>query len=193
MIWFKRKTPWFFILSGFLTGTLVGLGLLIGFGILDIKSILPGLAEKSIPGGGALKVGLPAPDFELTDLSGKRVRLTDFRGRVVVLNFWATWCGPCRTEMPVFEEFYKQYAPDLMVLGINLEETSQEILGFSGPLGITYPILLDPEGLATRIYQVIQLPNTFFVDRLGIIQFRHIGLIYPDQFREYLVSLGAGE
>jgi peroxiredoxin len=187
------KKPWLFIISGFLAGTLAGLVLLDIIGVLDIRSLIPGSAGGSQTGAASFEIGSPAPDFVLEDLSGNPVKLSDLKGRLVVLNFWATWCTPCRTEMPEFQEIYQQYEPELVVLGINLEQSPGEIQDFISPLSISYPILLDKDGLVSRLYKVIQLPNTYFIDHEGIIRIRHIGFLSSDQFHEYLDRVGVSE
>lgn len=187
------KKPWLFIISGFLAGTLAGLVLLDIIGVLDIRSFFSDSTGGSQVGAASPDIGSPAPDFVLEDLSGNPVKLSDLKGRLVVLNFWATWCTPCRTEMPEFQEIYQQNQPDLVVLGINLEEPPSDIQDFVSPLNITYPILLDNDGLVSKLYKVIQLPNTYFIDRDGIIRIRHIGLLSSDQFQEYLDRVGVSE
>lgn len=187
------KKPWVFIISGFLAGTLAGLVLLDIIGVLDIRSLFPGSTGGSQFGAASSEIGSPAPDFVLEDLSGNPVKLSDLKGRLVVLNFWATWCTPCRTEMPEFQEIYQQNQPDLVVLGINLEQSSGEIQDFISQLSITYPILLDNKGQVSRLYKVIQLPNTYFIDRQGILRIRHIGFLSSNQFQEYLDRVGVSE
>ena len=95
--------------------------------------------------------------------------------------------------MPEFQEIYQQYEPDLVILGINLEQSPGEIQDFISQLDITYPILLDKDGLVSQLYKVIQLPNTFFIDRDGTIRIRHIGFLSSDQFKEYLDKVGVSE
>lgn len=162
-------------------------------GVLNIRSLLPGAVSGSQVGAESSEIGSPAPDFVLEDLSGNLVKLSDLKGRLVVLNFWATWCTPCRTEMPEFQEIYQRNEQDLVVLGINLEESPGDIQDFVSPLNITYPILLDKDGLVSRLYKVIQLPNTYFIDRQGILRIRHIGFLSSDQFQEYLDRVGVSE
>jgi len=187
------KKPWLFIISGFLAGTLAGLVLLDIIGVLDIRSLFPGSTSESQEGAASYEIGSPAPDFVLEDLSGNPVKLSELKGRLVVLNFWATWCTPCRTEMPEFQEIYQQNEQDLVVLGINLEQSPGEIQEFISQLKVTYPILLDTDGLVSRLYKVIQLPNTYFIDRQGILRVRHIGFLSSDQFQEYLDKVGVSE
>jgi len=95
--------------------------------------------------------------------------------------------------MPEFQEIYQQNEQDLVVLGINLEQSPGEIQEFISQLKVTYPILLDTDGLVSRLYKVIQLPNTYFIDRQGILRVRHIGFLSSDQFQEYLDKVGVSE
>ena len=95
--------------------------------------------------------------------------------------------------MPEFQNIYRQKEPDLVVLGINLEQSPGEIQDFITQLDITYPILLDEEGQVSRLYKVVQLPNTFFIDHDGIIRMRHIGFLSGEQFNEYLDKVGVSE
>jgi peroxiredoxin len=189
----RKQIPWLLILSGILIGSLGGIGLLIEFGVVDSGSLFPGLTHQSLAQVGLPGIGKPAQDFTLQDLSGNPVRLSELKGHVVVLNFWATWCGPCAVEMPGFQQIYEKYSPDLVILGVNLEESPDEVSKFVESMHITYPILLDPGGGVNRSYQIIDLPNTFFIDKQGIIRYRHIGLLSEDQFEEYLANIGVVE
>ncbi len=122
---------------------------------------------------GGLAVGIPAPDFTLERLDGGSVRLRDLRGKVVLLNFWATWCGPCREEMPLLAEIYRTYHPrGLEVLGVNLtsQDDLAEVRRFVAAFDLPFPILLDHNGRAERSYALVGVPTTVFIDREGIIQ-----------------------
>jgi thiol-disulfide isomerase/thioredoxin len=134
----------------------------------------------------------PAPDFALADLSGNTVSLTDFRGQVVVLNFWATWCGPCVEEMPMFQKYQDQY-PDMVMIGVDAEEKPQTVIDFLSDKGLSYLMLLDEKAIAGDLYQVLVLPTTYFIDEEGTIRFRHIGVISEAQLEAYLGSLGVVE
>ncbi len=139
----------------------------------------------------ALESGTVAPEFAIDDLSGKRVSLSDYRGKVVLMNYWATWCGPCVREMPTFQEYQDRY-PKLVVLGINEEEDAEKVKTFLEKTGmeITYPILLDLTAGVGATYKVNFLPTSFFIDEKGEIRFRHYGLMSRDQFDYYLETLG---
>ena len=135
----------------------------------------------------------PASDFELPDLYGQTWRLSDWRGQVVLLNFWASWCGPCVQEMPLFEEYGQLYTPDLVIVGVNMEERPAQVQSFIDEMGISYLILLDEEGVIGRQFRVNAIPDTYFIDRQGMIRQHHIGSLTSDQLQAYLSQLGLGE
>ena len=111
-----------------------------------------------------------ASDFELLDLAERPVRLHDFRGRVVLLNFWATWCAPCREEMPALETLARELGPrGLTVVGVNFKESRREVEAFMKEHRLTFPMLLDVDGGVSQRYQVFALPVTFLVDRRGML------------------------
>jgi len=118
-----------------------------------------------------------APDFALPTLSGETVRLTDLRGKVVLLNFWATWCVPCRKEMPTIEALYQRYKDrGLEVLGMNLDKgSSPDVEAFVKEVGVTFHIVLDPAWATMRAYKVRGLPTTFLIDRAGDVRVQDIG------------------
>jgi len=118
------------------------------------------------------QVGAQAPDFSLTDLQGNLVRPSSLRGKVVVLNFWATWCPPCRNELPDLQSFYADYASrGVMVLGINQRESIDLARELRDNHKLTFPVLLDPDGQVGNHYHVDTLPRTVFLDRSGVIRF----------------------
>jgi peroxiredoxin len=111
-----------------------------------------------------------APDLELPDLTGQPVRLGDLRGRVVLLNFWATWCAPCREEMPALETLAGELGPrGLAVVGVNFKEPKPEVQAFMRDHRLGFPTLLDADGRVAQRYQVFGLPATFVVDRRGML------------------------
>jgi len=137
-------------------------------------------ARKNRAGGsvsGQLR-GKEAPDFELQSLEGKNVKLSDFRGKAVLLNFWATWCGPCKIEMPWFVELQKEYGPQgLQIVGVAMDDASKEdIAKFVKEMGVNYPILIGKEDVGNQYGGVNVLPTTFFIDRDGKIVAREFGL-----------------
>ena len=137
----------------------------------------------------------PAPEFSLESLDGKNIRLADFRGKGVLLNFWATWCQPCKIEMPWFEELQRQYGPQgLQVVGIAMDDASKEdITRFVKEMGVNYPILLGKESVGDAYGGVQFLPSTFFIDRDGKIVDRIFGLRSRSEIEDDIkLSLGRG-
>ena len=121
----------------------------------------------------ALREGFPAPDFTLDLLGGGQVTLSELRGKAVLVNFWATWCLPCREEMPAIEAFYRSHKDlGLVVIGVNLtdQDSIPDVAGFVQELGVTFPIALDRDGVVSRRYQLLGLPTSFFIDRQGVIR-----------------------
>ena len=120
--------------------------------------------------------GYPAPDFTLETLEGKTVTLSDLHGEVVLINFWATWCPPCRAEMPAIQKVYEEYRDQgFTVLAVNQRENPGRVVAFMDELGLTFPVPMDRDGRVFERYRVNALPSTFFVDRAGIIQDVTIG------------------
>ncbi|MFN3479675.1 MAG: TlpA family protein disulfide reductase [Thermodesulfovibrionales bacterium] len=115
--------------------------------------------------------GKVAPVFELKDLEGKKVSLTDFKGKVILLNFWATWCAPCKAEMPSLENLYRSLKDKgLVVIGVSVDNSEKTVHSFIEEKGITFPILLDKgKEVSFDDYGVIGLPVTFLIDKKGII------------------------
>jgi peroxiredoxin len=120
-----------------------------------------------------LVVGKPAPDFTLSDLNDRTYRLSDFRGKVVFLNFWATWCAPCRDEMPSMEVLYRNFEKDgLVVLAVSIDRvtTTKDIPPFVKSMNLTFPVLLDSWGKTDKPYKRMGVPETFIIDQQGIIR-----------------------
>ena len=132
--------------------------------------------------------GLPAPDFELTSLDGKRVKLSDFRGKAVLLNFWATWCSPCKVEMPWFVELQNKYGNDgLVVLGVAMDDTeASKIARFTSEMGVNYPVLLGNDKVSEDYGNVQYLPTSFFINRDGKFVDKGVGLIDHNEAEKYV-------
>jgi peroxiredoxin len=133
----------------------------------------------------------PAPDFTLTTLEGQPVSLSDYTGKVVLVNFWATWCPSCITEMPDYEQVYQRHGQDdFIVLGINFQEGPEQVGQYAAGLGLTFPVLLDQDGrVTTRQYQVIGMPASFIIDRQGKIFYRHLGPMSGETLQAKLAEL----
>jgi len=153
----------------------VGVGVLGGLWYFVLRPALAAPAAEPAPSAGAASD--VAPDFTVTDLAGNTVQLSDYRGQAVVLNTWATWCGPCRSEMPDLETFALKYADQgLVVLAVNVGESAEQVAGFIQQEGYTFPVLLDPTGDAVaQLYSVRGIPTTFFIDREGRIVDMKVG------------------
>ena len=115
------------------------------------------------------EVGYPAPDFTLLTPDGEALSLSDLRGQPVVLNFWATWCPPCRQEIPALERVYRDLEGEVVVLGIDVQESRATVASFVEAYGMTYPVVLDAEAEVARTYRVRAFPTTYFVDSRGVI------------------------
>ncbi len=132
--------------------------------------------------------GHPAPDFELQTLQGAPVHLGDFRGQPVLVNFWATWCEPCKEEMPAIQSRY--HKGGFAVLAVDFDESADQVNEFVNELGLDLPVLLDPGGKIQELYRVRGYPTTFFIDADGVIRFFHIGGMSEDVLDDYLSQLG---
>lgn len=122
------------------------------------------------------RVGMLAPDFGLNTTSGGRFRLAQERGKTVIINFWASWCGPCRNEMPELEAVFRQFDPqELSVVAVNVGESRNRALRYAEELGLTLPVAVDSESAISKLYFVRALPTSFFVDRDGVIQAKELG------------------
>ena len=117
-----------------------------------------------------------APDFTLKNLEGQEVSLSDYRGQWVVLNFWATWCGPCRTEIPAFSTFADEN-PDVVVLGVATDGDASTLKPAAEELGITYPVLVDSQGISASLYKVNTIPTTVVVGPEGTVETVHVGIM----------------
>ena len=116
----------------------------------------------------------PAPAFTLTSRAGKPVSLADLKGQVVMINFWASWCGPCRQEFPALDEMYKKYKPmGFEMVGINVESEKSDAEKFLGATPVSFPILFDPDNKVSGTYGVSAMPTTFLVDRQGRLRWQH--------------------
>jgi peroxiredoxin len=182
--------------SGVRTGKAVGRGIdrkwgwLVG--LLWILALVvtgcSGASEASVKRG--VSQGSYALDFTLETLDGSEASLSDYGGSVVLVNFWATWCPPCRDEIPHFEEAYRAHKDEgFVVLGVNYQESAAEVERFVERLGVTYPILLDESGMVAKEYRAVGLPTSVFVDRDGVIQVRHSGYLSEGQLEQYLSKL----
>jgi thiol-disulfide isomerase/thioredoxin len=178
------------ILAGISIGA--GLGVVILFGF---SGAIPGLLNGSLTNPADVPspiVGASAPEFELQTLTGSRLRLSDMKGKVVLLNFWATWCAPCQQEMPLLQSRASRYPADLVLLGIDFNENPSVVQDFVTNLNITFPILLDPGSKVQDLYRVRGYPTTLILDGQGIIRVVQIGELSGTMLDNYLKKLGIG-
>ena len=124
----------------------------------------------------------PAPNFSLASLSGNLVALNQLRGQVVMINFWATWCGPCRQEMPLLEQMYRKYKPmGFTLLGVNVEPDPNGAANWLKETPVSFPILLDRENQVSKLYNVSGMPSSVFIDRKGNVRSLHRGYKAGDE------------
>lgn len=174
---------------GFVAGVGVALALLLGAGWLVRDRFLP------------VEVGTRAPEVRARDLEGRPVALSELRGEVVLLNVWATWCGPCRDEMPSMERLHRELGPQgLRVVAVSVDGApgalapGGDVAGFAREMGLTFPIWHDPSGEVQRAYRTTGVPESFVIDRDGVIQKKVIGATewddgpHPDLIRRLLAA-----
>ena len=136
--------------------------------------------------------GQPAPDFALKSSSGANLRLSEYRGDVVMINFWATWCGPCRQEMPLLDELYARYQRvGFNLLGVNIDDDSRRAMKMIDELGVSFPVLFDAQKEVSKLYEVEAMPVTVLVDREGRIRHVHHGYKpgYEEKYLDQIRSL----
>jgi thiol-disulfide isomerase/thioredoxin len=141
---------------------------------------------------GAAAVKGPAPNFTLKSLGGKNLKLSEMTGNVVLINFWASWCGPCREEMPLLNGLHKKYAPlGFTVLGVNVEEDVDGAMSFLKNVPVDFPILLDNTNKVSKQYKVVAMPTTVVVDRDGNMRYLHEGYKPGDEkkYRQMIKKL----
>jgi peroxiredoxin len=137
-------------------------------------------------------VGQPSVDFALRSLTGANVRLSEHRGEVVLINFWATWCGPCRQEMPLLDELYSKYQrAGFTLLGVNIDATAAQAGEMVHALKVTYPVLLDDRQEVSRAYRVGSMPLTVLIDRQGVVRYVSQGFKpgFEKRYAEWLREL----
>ncbi len=136
--------------------------------------------------------GQPAPDFALKSSTGENLRLSEYRGDVVMINFWATWCGPCRQEMPLLDELYSRYQRvGFNLLGVNIDDDSRRAMRMIEELGVNFPVLFDARKEVSELYEVDAMPVTIIVDREGTVRYVHHGYKpgYEDKYLNQIRSL----
>lgn len=136
--------------------------------------------------------GQQAPDFALKSSTGENLRLSEYRGDVVMINFWATWCGPCRQEMPLLDDLYARYERvGFTLLGVNIDDDSRRAMQMIDELGVNFPVLFDASKNVSKLYDVQAMPVTVLVDREGTVRHIHHGYKpgYEDKYLTEIRSL----
>lgn len=139
-----------------------------------------------------IAVGDLAPDFSGTTLDGETVRLSEYRGRVVLINDFASWCGPCLAETPHLVDVFNANAGEVVFIGLNMQEAKQAVITYRDDFNVTYPLVLDPDGRLTEIYKPIGLPTSWFIDPDGVVRYVHAGPMTADMIQRALVDVAAG-
>jgi peroxiredoxin len=156
---------------------------------MKIRNIAAGIVLSMVAAGSLASSGLagsPAPDFALKSSTGENMRLSEYRGDVVMINFWATWCGPCRQEMPLLDELYSRYQRvGFNLLGVNIDDDSRRAMDMINELGVSFPVLFDSSKEVSRLYEVDAMPVTVIVDREGNVRHVHQGY-KPGYEQKYL-------
>jgi peroxiredoxin len=157
---------------------------------LILVVLVAACSESGAAAPQGVNTGNVARDFTLETVEGNSVSLKDHRGQVVLINFWATWCPPCRAEIPDLQSTYLERREDgFVVLGVNVEEPLAEVQQFMDEMEMTYPVLLDEGGQVLQTYRANGLPMSVIVDSEGVIQVRHVGYLTASQLEDYLAEL----
>jgi len=163
--------------------------------MMKMKNLLLGLTLSVLAATSLASsdlTGRAAPDFALKSSSGDNLRLSEYRGDVVMVNFWATWCGPCRQEMPLLDELYSRYERvGFSLLGVNIDDDSRKAMNMVSELGVSFPVLFDARKEVSKLYEVEAMPVTVLIDREGTIRYVHHGYKpgYEDKYLDQIRSL----
>jgi peroxiredoxin len=186
--------PWLALAGGVLIGGVIGYLVFFGMPSAAPESPPQPIANTPQISIAGLETGNQAPQFELEASDGTMVRLDEYLGEVVLLNFWATWCAPCRIEMPLLQSTFESYEDQgFVVLGIDFDESADLVASFGEELGLSFPLLIDPGGKVQQLYKVRGYPTTVVLDRQGRIQSYHIGVLTRSQLDGYLENAGLSQ
>jgi peroxiredoxin len=184
-----RAATWLIFGGGFLVGLLMMVLILGGNNQPNAQGVTVVNLDDSVSAA-LVQVGKPAPPISAQTPDGDTLNLSDLRGKMVAINFWATWCPPCRVEMPALQAAYTGRANgDLVVLAVNVGEPASQVQDFVDEFDLTFPVVLDPSEEIANTYGVKGLPVTIWVDSEGIVQNQHIGLLTDDLIERYLDEL----
>jgi cytochrome c biogenesis protein CcmG, thiol:disulfide interchange protein DsbE len=166
----------------------LGVGLLVG--VLVASVFLFSFAPGGLLNNPPPATGKTVPEFSLRTVQGGEVKLADLQGKPVVINFWATWCPPCREEMPMFEKMARSLQGKVVFLAVDYDEDLKVVADYVRQNGLSLPILLDPGGVINDRYYIRSFPTTFFVDSKGILRAQHIGGLDEALIYQYLEAAG---
>lgn len=163
--------------------------LLLGFGKKDESASQP-VADESLYSVTPSEVNYPAPELSLENVEGGTEALTDYRDKVTLVNNWATWCPPCKAEIPTLIEYYEAHKEEgFVIIGIEAGEPQAEVLGFVKGAEITYPVWLDPRNAALMAFKTGGLPNSFVIDRKGTVRLAWVGEINRAMLEKYVTPI----
>lgn len=160
--------------------------------LLRLIVIAVGLMGLCVMPADAKNISGKAPVFTLKSRSGHNLRLSDYRGQVLLINFWASWCGPCRQEMPLLEKLYKRYKKlGFTIMGVNVDTDSTKANNYLKDMSVTFPIVYDTTNAVSKSYNVNAMPTTVIVDRNGNMRFLHQGYKpgYENNYKKEVVQL----
>lgn len=176
------KNNIFFLLSGFFFGGVLA---------IIILSTSSSDSARIRTDNRQITRGKEILDFSLTALNGEVVPINDYKGHPMIINFWATWCPPCKEEMPLLEKAYVSYSSDLVVIGISVDDVADEIPQFIRDNAITFPVFRDSSNRELQtLFKVNGFPTTFFIDSDGVLQSQHIGMLNETLLDGYLRTIG---
>lgn len=169
---------------------LVGAGLLIAGTVFGISLIRDGLASMEPIWAVPVQVSFPAPELALTDLEGKPAQLGGMRGQVVLLNNWATWCPPCKEEMPELQAYYEAHRDqDFNLVAVAQSDPVEDVQNFVQQQGLTFPIWLDLENLSLAAFGNMSMPNSYVIDRSGTVRLAWTGPVNRDVLEQFITPL----
>jgi peroxiredoxin len=137
-------------------------------------------------------IGMRAPDFSGVTLDGERLHLSDFQGKIVVVNSFASWCGPCLLETPHLVKVFDQRGDEAVMVGINLQENPSAVAGYRDEFKISYPLVMDPEGTISEVYKPLGLPTSWFIGASGVVRYMHTGPLNTTMLNHILDDIRAG-
>lgn len=189
----RNIVVWLAMLAG---GFVVGVGILLGCGVAGY------LAGRGNSGGAGAaspaqvsgpSIGTIAPDFELASLTGETMRLSDYRGTPVLLNFWASFCDPCVSEMGLIQEQQEALSSELVILAVDIGDSEDTARSFAEDRGLTFAIMIDADGAVRSQYRANAIPVSYFIDADGVIRAVHVGSLSERQMKRYLLLVGVDE